>query len=130
MNFSHDPKLNDTVAKVAAGERLSFEDALALLFPGFTLHQGATAGQGTPKGQVSPGAQQSALGGEMGSKQPAGAQPSAQNSSGEIEQLARQAQQLLSDYERLTAEGKHREAGEKLDQLKQALDQLNRKRGG
>ena len=42
--------------------------------------------------------------------------------------LARQAQQLLSDYERLSAEGKHREAGEKLDQLKQTLTEMNRRR--
>jgi uncharacterized membrane protein (UPF0182 family) len=49
---------------------------------------------------------------------------------GEIEKLARQAQQLILDYERLTAEGKHREAGEKLDQLKQTLNELARKRSG
>lgn len=66
----------------------------------------------------------------MAAKQPAAAQQNATGSSGEVEQLGKQAQQLLSDYERLTAEGKHREAGEKLDQLKQTLDQLNRKRGG
>jgi aminodeoxyfutalosine synthase len=30
MNFSHDPKLNDLAAKVAAGARLSFDDGLAL----------------------------------------------------------------------------------------------------
>jgi len=33
----------------------------------------------------------------------------------------KQAQQLFAEYERLTAEGKHREAGEKLDQLRQLL---------
>ena len=108
----------------------TFEEALALLFPGLASRQGTTAGQAAPSGQTSPGAQQSALGGQMASKQPASTQPAAQGSSNEIEQLTRQAQQLLSDYERLTAEGKHREAGEKLDQLKQTLDQLNRKRGG
>jgi len=102
----------------------TFDEALNLLFPGLAPRQGTLAGQAAPGGQPS------ALGGQMASKQPAGAQPAAQGSSNEIEQLARQAQQLLSDYERLTAEGKHREAGEKLDQLKQTLDQLNRKRGG
>jgi len=35
-------------------------------------------------------------------------------------------EQLISDYERLSAEGKHREAGEKLDQLKQVLAELKR----
>ena len=108
----------------------TFEEALALLFPGLASRQGTTAGQAAPSGQTSPGAQQSALGGQMASKQPAAAQPAAQGPSNEIESLLRQAQQLLSEYERLTAEGKHREAGEKLDQLKQTLDQLNRKRGG
>ena len=108
----------------------TFEDALALLFPGLGSRQAATPGQATPTGQNAPAPQQSALGGQMGSKQPAATQPNTTGSSGEIEQLAKQAQQLLSDYERLTAEGKHREAGEKLDQLKQTLDQLNRKRGG
>lgn len=47
----------------------------------------------------------------------------------DVDRLARQAQQLLSDYERLTAEGKHRDAGDKLDQLKQTLQELARKRG-
>jgi hypothetical protein len=42
--------------------------------------------------------------------------------------LARQAQQLLNDYERLSSEGKHREAGEKLDQLKQTITEMNRRR--
>jgi uncharacterized protein len=49
---------------------------------------------------------------------------------GEIARLAQQAQQLILDYERLTAAGKHREAGEKLDQLKQTLSELARKRNG
>ena len=108
----------------------TFEEALALLFPSLASRQGTNAAQTAPAGQTATGAQQSALGGKMASKQPAAAQPSAQGSSSEIEQLAKQAQQMLSDYERLTAEGKHREAGDKLDQLKQTLDQLNRKRGG
>jgi uncharacterized membrane protein (UPF0182 family) len=45
----------------------------------------------------------------------------------ETSELARQAASLLSDYERLTAEGKHREAGEKLDRLKQLLSDKMRK---
>ena len=31
MNFSHDPRLNELASKVEAGERLSFEDGVALL---------------------------------------------------------------------------------------------------
>ena len=34
----------------------------------------------------------------------------------------------LADYQRLTAEGKLGEAGQKLEQLKQKLDELNRRR--
>ena len=30
MSFSHDPRINDLAARVAAGERLSFADGLAL----------------------------------------------------------------------------------------------------
>ncbi len=48
----------------------------------------------------------------------------------DIDRLVKQAQQAIADYERLTAEGKHREAGEKLDQLKQVLAELSRTRGG
>jgi hypothetical protein len=44
--------------------------------------------------------------------------------------LIRQSLQQIADYEKLSAEGKHREAGEKLDQLKQTLAELNRKGGG
>ncbi len=114
----------------------TFDEALALLFPSLGSRQATSAGQAAtsagqavPAGQTAAGAQQPASVGQTASKQPAGVQPAVQGSSGEIEQLGKQAQQLLSDYERLTAEGKHREAGEKLDQLKQTLDQLNRKRG-
>jgi hypothetical protein len=61
-------------------------------------------------------------------EQPLSSQKPSQPSSTEADRLAKQAQQLLTDYERLSAEGKHREAGEKLDQLKQTLTELNRKR--
>ena len=98
----------------------TFEEALALLVPGVAPVPSTPAGQPpTPSDR------------ETASKQPAASKPSAaQVGSSDIERLTRQAQQLLSDYERLTAEGKHREAGEKLDQLKQTLAELNRKRGG
>jgi uncharacterized protein len=94
----------------------SFDEALSLLVPG------VAAKQTTPSGQTAQPEPQTA------SKQPSPSQPT-QSVSSEIERWTRQAQQLLSDYERLTAEGKHREAGEKLDQLKQTLAELNRKRG-
>jgi uncharacterized membrane protein (UPF0182 family) len=96
----------------------TFDEALSLLVPGVAPRQTA------PAGQVLQGEPPAA------SKKPTASQPPAQVSSSDTERLTRQAQQLLSDYERLTAEGKHREAGEKLDQLKQTLAELNRKRGG
>jgi hypothetical protein len=36
----------------------------------------------------------------------------------------------MAEYERLSSQGRHREAGEKLDQLKQTLAELQRLRGG
>ena len=96
----------------------TFDEALSLLVPGVAPRPTAPAGQ---MAQAEPPA---------ASKQSIPNQPAAQVSSSDTERLTRQAQQLLSAYERLTAEGKHREAGEKLDQLKQALAELNRKRGG
>ncbi|HEY3134851.1 MAG TPA: UPF0182 family protein, partial [Blastocatellia bacterium] len=95
----------------------TFDEALALLFPGFAPRQAAAAGA-APQAEA-----------QAPSKQPS-AQPPAQLGSADIDQLVRQAQQLISEYERLTAEGKHREAGEKLDQLKQTLAELSRKRSG
>ena len=108
----------------------TFDEALNLLVPGLGPLQAAPAGQAVAAGQTSPAGQPSALGGQMAAKQPGPGQPPVQATSSDIDRLAKQAQQLISDYERLTAEGKHREAGEKLDQLKQTLAELNRKRGG
>jgi len=47
----------------------------------------------------------------------------------ETARLTRQAQQLLADYGRLAAQGRYQEAGQKLDQLKQTLDELAKKGG-
>ena len=94
----------------------TFDEALNLLVPGLAPRQTSPSEQAAQVGTLS--------------KPPTPGQPAPQTGSFDIERLARQAQQLISDYERLTAEGKHREAGEKLDQLKQTLAELNRKRGG
>ena len=48
----------------------------------------------------------------------------------DLERLAGQAQQQLADYERLTAQGKYKDAGERLEQLKQTLSELARRRRG
>jgi uncharacterized membrane protein (UPF0182 family) len=97
----------------------TFDEALNLLAPGVAPRQAQAAGQLAQTES------------QTASKQSTTGQPSTpQPSTSDTERLTREAQQLLSDYERLTAEGKHREAGEKLDQLKQTLAELNRKRGG
>jgi uncharacterized protein len=46
----------------------------------------------------------------------------------EIQALIAEAAKNLADYQRLTAEGKLGEAGQKLEQLKRALDELNKRR--
>jgi len=96
----------------------TFDEALALLFPGLSPTQATTA-EKPAQGES-----------QTASKQPSPGQPPAQAASPEVDRLLKQAQQLMSDYERLTAEGKHREAGEKLDQLRQLLSEPSRKRGG
>jgi uncharacterized membrane protein (UPF0182 family) len=109
---------------VATQDRLaygkSFEEALRALFP----ELGSSQAQQPPSTQTS---QQSAQQQQAGKPAPPPTQPAPGTDAG---RLIQQAAQLLADYERLTAEGKHREAGEKLDQLKQTLSELNRQRGG
>ncbi|HEY2383447.1 MAG TPA: UPF0182 family protein [Terriglobia bacterium] len=53
---------------------------------------------------------------------PAPAQPP------DIRSLADRANQALTDYQRLTSQGKLGEAGARLDELKQVLEEMNRKR--
>ena len=64
----------------------------------------------------------------MAARQSEPGKPTPQASTSDIDSLVKQAQQLIADYERLSAAGKHREAGEKLDQLKATLAELNRKK--
>jgi uncharacterized membrane protein (UPF0182 family) len=53
-------------------------------------------------------------------------EPSAASAeSAEIRKLIAEAAQNLADYQRLTAEGKLGEAGQKLEQLKRTLDELS-----
>jgi uncharacterized membrane protein (UPF0182 family) len=53
---------------------------------------------------------------------------SAVASSAEIQKLIAEAARNLADYQRLTAEGKLGEAGQKLEQLKHTLDELNKRK--
>ena len=47
---------------------------------------------------------------------------------GDLNALIAEAAKDLADYQRLTAEGKLGEAGQKLEELKRALDKLNARR--
>jgi len=103
-----------TQEKLATGRTL--EEALQKLFGPISTQPAPVGGeQASPVQQQAPPAQ--------------GAQPSAP-SAGDFDRLAQQAQQLFNEYERLAAQGKHAEAGQKLDQLKQALNELSRRRSG
>ncbi len=105
---------------IATQDRLvtgkNFEEALDALMPDLASQKAST--QPTAEQQM-PSSTTKPQPGKPSTGQPA-----------EIERLAKQAQQLIIDYERLSAEGKHRDAGEKLDQLKQVLGELARKRSG
>lgn len=109
---------------VATQDRLAygptFADALRALFP----ELGSTQQQQQPPTQTvqKPGQPQPVA---KPSPPPTGTAPGT-----EADRLIQQAAQLFAEYERLTAEGKHREAGEKLDQLKQTFAELKRLRGG
>jgi hypothetical protein len=46
----------------------------------------------------------------------------------DVNTLVSEAARDLADYQRLTAEGKLGEAGQKLEALKKKLDELNRRR--
>jgi len=94
----------------------NFDDALKALFPDLPS-QPTTATAAQASSQPAPG--------PAPQLKPQAEAPPASGS--EIESFKRQAQQLVADYEKLTSEGKHREAGAKLDQLKQLLE-ANRKR--
>lgn len=108
-----------TQDKLATGK--TFDEALAALFPQLASQRPAQAAQAASQPSPRQGDTQPA-------QQPA-SQPPAQAAAGDFERLAQQAQQLLTDYKRFTAEGKHREAGERLDQLAQTLAELGRRRG-
>ncbi len=53
------------------------------------------------------------------------AAPAAPSAGGDLHALVAQASQAFADYQRLTAEGKLSEAGQKLDELKRVLGEMN-----
>ena len=96
----------------------TFEAAMTALFGGgvSSLNPAAAAANAnTPaSSQSASSAQSSSL------SQPSSAQPAT-----DLNELIAEAAKDLADYQRLTAEGKLGEAGQKLEQLKRALEKLN-----
>jgi uncharacterized membrane protein (UPF0182 family) len=75
----------------------------------------------------------SSMSASTASPAPASAEPPRNASSGaapatDLNALISEAARDLADYQRLTAEGKLGEAGQKLEELKRALDKLNARR--
>ncbi len=108
---------------IATQERLTtgktFEEALNKLLPALAAQKPASDASAIAK--ESPASGKPLTSGVVAAQSTTGESP-------EVQRLSRQAQQLLNDYERLSAEGRHRDAGDKLDQLKQTLVELVRKR--
>ncbi|MFI5108307.1 MAG: UPF0182 family protein [Terriglobales bacterium] len=86
----------------------TFESAMAALFGGGALSTSAAAAPAEPA-QRAPAS--------VATPQPAA----------DLNALIAEAAKDLADYQRLTAEGKLGEAGQKLEQLKRTLDELNRR---
>ncbi|MGC2321505.1 MAG: UPF0182 family protein, partial [Terriglobales bacterium] len=86
----------------------TFESAMAALFGGATSSTSAAAASTEPARRPQPAA---------------AALPSA-----DLNSLIADAAKDLADYQRLTAEGKLAEAGQKLEHLKHTLEELNRQR--
>jgi uncharacterized membrane protein (UPF0182 family) len=86
----------------------TFESAMSSLFGGraSSMNAEAEAAPAEPAQQASPSS-------------------AAAQGEGDLRALIAEAAKNLSDYQRLTAEGKLGEAGQKLEQLKQNLDKLN-----
>ncbi|MGA7566982.1 MAG: UPF0182 family protein [Terriglobales bacterium] len=92
----------------------TFESAMAALFGGAPSSLSAPAGGVTGTGVAAP------VGGALASAAP--------QSAADFNALVAEAAKDLADYQRLTAEGKLGEAGQKLEELKHALDRLNARR--
>jgi uncharacterized membrane protein (UPF0182 family) len=115
------------------GTGKTFAEALNALFPGISSQQPGLIASVTP----GPAQAAAAAGGSQPSPNtqpspgPSSPQmapvPIAPATTADTARLAGQARQLLADYGRLASQGRYQEAGQKLDQLKQTLDELARK---
>jgi len=89
----------------------TFESAMASLFGGAVSSLTASSAPAAPA--------------EAAKTAPGSASPPPAQ---DLNALIAEAAKDLADYQRLTAEGKLGEAGQKLEELKRALDQLNARR--
>jgi hypothetical protein len=92
----------------------TFEAAMAALFGNAAQAAGVAVAAGSAERSAPPAAARS----EPGTKAPAG---------GDTGALITEAGRNLADYQRLTAEGKLGEAGQKLEALKKTLEELQRR---
>ncbi len=90
----------------------TFESAMAALFGGATSSLSAPSTNAAAATAAEPA-------------RGAGASASSPQPAADLNALIAEAAKDLADYQRLTAEGKLGEAGQKLEQLKRALDKLN-----
>ena len=90
----------------------TFESAMAALFGGATSSLSAPSTNAAAATAAEPA-------------RGAGASASSPQPAADLTALIAEAAKDLADYQRLTAEGKLGEAGQKLEQLKRALDKLN-----
>ncbi|MGA2964943.1 MAG: UPF0182 family protein [Terriglobales bacterium] len=97
----------------------TFESAMAALFGGASSSLSAPS-TSTPSATTAAASAESVPGAP-----PSAASP---QSAANFNALIAEAARDLSDYQRLTAEGKLGEAGQKLEELKRALDKLNARR--
>jgi uncharacterized protein len=110
---------------LATQERLAygtnFEEALRNLF-GET--PGAQPAQQVAQGKQEQGKQQGAE-----NTQSASSTPATQQAPANVQQLIKKAANELAEYQRLTAEGKLGEAGQRLESLKRTLEELKKAEG-
>jgi uncharacterized membrane protein (UPF0182 family) len=98
----------------------TFESALAALFGGgvSTMNAAAAATESARAAQAAGTAQ-------LTSNQPTANQPASAQPAADMNGLISEASKDFADYQRLTSEGKLGEAGQKLEQLKRALEKLS-----
>jgi uncharacterized protein len=98
----------------------TFESAMKALFGGEASSLSAAASSAAASASTQPA--------QNAQASPQASAQSSTNPAADLNTLISGAAKDLADYQRLTAEGKLGEAGQKLEQLKQKLDQLNARR--